>query len=698
MSIDLPEADTQLTTRHSGVQQPAGSAALPVIPDDALDASSWEEQEGWLSDTSMAFIASLLTHMAVVLLLALLPLIQRQQEPPIVLVSPPPADPQQEMEVIDQVSYSEVPQDAIGANSDALAEMAEASAEMFAEVAEIPSPVELQPTDLGTIDVNHLFKQAVAPLDRLEDRKGKVGEGTQGAAGAVDRVTFEILQAMEERPTLVVWLFDKSGSLHRQRQEIRDRFDRIYEELGIIQQKDGKAFARGDDDQPPLLTSIIGFGHKVELMTKQPTADLDVVKQTVDQLEVDASGVERVFSAVYLAANEYKSYRRSRGALGPQRNVLLIAVTDERGDDADGLEPTIDLCRKWGMPVFVIGVPAPFGREHTYVKYVDPDPKYDQTPQWAQVDQGPETLLPERVQLGFTAEYGTEPILDSGFGPYALTRLCYETGGIYFTVHPNRNPGRRVRREQVEAFASDLAYFFDPNVMARYQPDYVAPDDYMKMAQASPLRQALINAARVSRVGTLERPQTRFVKRNEAAFAGELGRAQQAAARIEPKLAMLYEILQQGEAGRENETSLRWQAGFDLALGRVLAHKVRAETYNAMLAQAKRGMLFRDPKNNTWVLAPSSDVTVGSKWQREADQARALLQQVVDRHPGTPWALLAQDELKTPIGWAWEETFTDLTPPPPRRPGNNNNNPPRPPRDDQKQMLQQAPKRPVPKL
>jgi len=73
-----------------------------------------------------------------------------------------------------------------------------------------------------------------------------------------------------------------------------------------------------------------------------------------------------------------------------------------------------------------------------------------------------------------------------------------------------------------------------------------------------------------------------------------------------------------------------------------------------------------------------------------------LLQSVVKEHPGTPWAMLASTELKTPIGWRWKEEFTDLAPKPAMNPGNNNN--PAPPKDDQKKMLQNAPKRPVPKL
>ena len=43
-------------------------------------------------------------------------------------------------------------------------------------------------TDLGQIMVDKMFQQAVAPLDKLTNQKGKVGQGTEGASGAVDRI------------------------------------------------------------------------------------------------------------------------------------------------------------------------------------------------------------------------------------------------------------------------------------------------------------------------------------------------------------------------------------------------------------------------------------------------------------------------------------------------------------------------------
>ena len=239
------------------------------LPDEeSVDAWSEDELEDdslLESSESTALIGSMLVHLIIILTLALVPLRLKTEDEAVVIVSPPEYS-EDEVEMIEEVVYSEVPQTEVGANSIADSEMAEASAEMFAEIAEISNPVELEPTDLGQIMVNKMFDQAVAPLDRLDNQKGNVGQGTEGAAGAIDRITFEILQAMEERPTQVVWLFDESGSLHRQRQEIRDRFDRIYKELGIAV-KSGKKVFQKNKNYIPLLTSIIGFGKEVTLYT-----------------------------------------------------------------------------------------------------------------------------------------------------------------------------------------------------------------------------------------------------------------------------------------------------------------------------------------------------------------------------------------------------------------------------------------------
>lgn len=692
--------DTMTDTSDSPLISDPETSYGDVLAGQAPELESWDDDEleddgGWFSNESAAFIGSMIVHLAVLLFLGLTPLIQSHDPEAIVIVSTPP-QPDQELKVIDVVTYSDLPQEDVGANSTAEMELAEATAEMFAEMAEIPSPVEIEPDLKGDIFVNNLFSQPVAPLERLDSQRGKSGEGVQGAAGAIDRLTFEILQSLEERPTLVVWLFDQSGSLIHQKTDIRNRFDKIYEELGVVAKAREKKMSVAERRAAPLLTSIVGFGKDVKLFTEDPIDDLEEIKSVLDALPIDTSGIERPFTAVELAADRYKTMRRTSGS-GPTRNVLLVVVTDERGDDIERLEPAVAACRRYGMPVYVIGSPAPFGREHTLIKYVDPDPKFDQTPQWAQVDQGPESLMMEQVRVGFSGNFQDEPVIDSGFGPYGLTRLAFETGGIFFTVHPNRNVNREVKRREIEPFSADISRFFDPAVMARYRPDYLSPQDYEKRLKASPLRTSLVSAAMMT-APVMEAPKMRFVKRSEAALAGELTRAQQDAARLEPTLVRLAAILEPGMKAREDENTPRWRAGFDLSMGRVLAQKVRTETYNAMLAKAKRGLQFDDAKNNTWVIVPDDEISVGSKWEREAALAKELLQEVVSEHPGTPWAHLASKELEVPLGWKWKAEFTDLAPRRPAGPGNNNNNNNNPPSDDQKRMLAKPPSRPVPKL
>jgi hypothetical protein len=410
------------------------------------------------------------------------------------------------------------------------------------------------------------------------------------------------------------------------------------------------------------------------------------------------------FHAVVQAAREYARYRVPDSEGEPDRNVLLVVFTDEVGSDEKdpqfGVDAAVKICKRHQMPVYVVGVPAPFGTKETQVKWVDPDPQYDQTPRWGVVDQGPETLLPERLRLSFTGSQDEEEALDSGFGPYSLTRLCYETGGMYFAVHPNRDVYRAVSRGQVEPFSAHIKHFFDSEVMRRYKPDYVSVEEYGRRVKANKCREALVRAAAESQVGSLENPQTRFIKRDEAAFNNELTEAQKGAARLEPKLAHLYEnFLKHGEADRDKETTPRWQAGFDLAVGRVLASRLRTESYNAMLAAAKRGLKPKDPKNNTWVLVPSEEITTGSQYQKMAEKAKMYLERVVNDHPNTPWALLASKELEQPLGWKWTEEFTDLTPPPrAMAPNNNNNNvPPPAPASEQRMMLKRPELRPVPK-
>jgi hypothetical protein len=265
-------------------------------------------------------------------------------------------------------------------------------------------------------------------------------------------------------------------------------------------------------------------------------------------------------------------------------------------------------------------------------------------------------------------------------------------------VHPNRRMDRRVAREETTSMTAHLDFFFDPQTMRSYRPDYVSLKEYEKLLKANRARQALVQAAQFSQITPMENPATQFPKVNEADFVNKLSMAQRQAAVLEPKVNQIYETLRLGEKDREKLTHPRWQAGYDLAMGRTLAVKVRTEAYNAMLAKAKQGMKFNEPKNDTWELRPADDISVGSALEKQAGLAKTYLERVKNEHAGTPWALLATRELNVPLGWKWVETYTGVNAPRERM-GNGNGNAP-PPRDDRVRMLPkpQPQRRPAPKL
>jgi hypothetical protein len=371
---------------------------------------------------------------------------------------------------------------------------------------------------------------------------------------------------------------------------------------------------------------------------------------------------------------------------------MLIVFTDEVGNDEQYADEVAAFCRIHGLRVFVVGVPAPFGRREVQIKFVEFDDQYSDEVSWPVVEQGPETFFPEVVRIPLGGEFD-EPI-DSGFGPFSLSKLCAQTGGIYFAVHANRDSAGRVRDRDTAAMASRLRFFFEPDAMRTYRPDYLPAAELQRQIDGNRAKQALVNAARESEVKPLEAPRMRFPREDDGKLAQLLGEAQKAAAVLQPKLDRLQAILVAGEPDRAKLTERRWQAGYDLAMGRVLAHKVRTVGYNQMLAGAKGGKTFTDPKHDTWELVPSDDLGgLDSQTRKLAEQARVYLQRVVDEHPGTPWALLAGKELETQLGYAWKETFTDVQGRQRMAAGNNNNLVP--PDDAMRKLEKPKPKRPL---
>ncbi len=435
---------------------------------------------------------------------------------------------------------------------------------------------------------------------------------------AADYVAGEIYDAIEDRPTLVVWLFDRTDSARTLRDRVGKRFESIYQKFDGLKSAGHPSFA---ESEIPRLVSVVGsVGNTVEFLTPEPTDNTSQLVQAVYSIRDDGDGAEHTFEAIDAALKQFGKYRASQNRL-----MLLVVVSDEAGDDdalVDRLAPRLS---KAAVPVYVIGVPAPLGLKTSLTGG-------RQTESNKPVRQGPESMESEAIDMGGWT--GPEPPIDSGFGPFALSRLALETGGRYMPVR--------------------LIATYDEQQMAKHAPDYVSRAAYDQLLSSNQARRALVEAARQPHVDLVARFDLLFPKpKDESALKRALDKAQQNAARLEPKVAPFYKALAAGESDRAKLTGLRWQAEYDLAMGRAAAMRSRIEGYNAALAQLKAGKSFPDPNHNTWILRPTNDVKGDSGLEKLAGQARKYLNRVIAEHPGTPWATVATRELGSPLGWEW---------------------------------------------
>jgi hypothetical protein len=209
---------------------------------------------------------------------------------------------------------------------------------------------------------------------------------------------------------------------------------------------------------------------------------------------------------------------------------------------------------------------------------------------------------------------------------------------------------------------------FDPARMKEYKPDWVRRDQYEAAIAKSPLRQAVINAAQITQQRLPGMPALFFPPVDSPEFKEYLAANQAIAERTAYTVEEAIRPINEASKRRDRETSRRWQAHYDLIRGRLLAMKVRCYEYNWACARLKKDPpKFKSSRANAWRLVPDTAIQYSDKAVAAAHEAEVLLHRVIDDHPDTPWALLAQRELKDPFGFKWVETYV------PPRPRNENN-------------------------
>jgi hypothetical protein len=450
---------------------------------------------------------------------------------------------------------------------------------------------------------------------------------------AVDRLAEEIQESVELGPTLVVWLIDRSMSARPQQQEFVQRLDKVLPKTNAASDKRAQM-------------AVVSFGADVKFPLEEPTSDAQAIRQALEAVEEDQTGQEMTFQAIGMAVEKYRGFRMEHGGY-----VMLVVISDEVGDDEANLDETLKLVRQHGMTVSVVGVTAPFGRVVAPGQQSAEGAPQSGNAMRSLVRQGPESRYLEMIDLGFGSG-GEAQAIESGFGPFSLTRLCQETGGTYYAC---RDFGVASMAQFSNWNGGDSRPNLDPQVLRRYAPDYVSEEEYRQILASNKACQAIHEAAKLPHADVLANVNTSFAKRDEAQFKRSLDTAGRDAAKLEPKIMAIYEVLKQGESDRAKLTRPRWQAAYDLAMGRVLAARVRTEGYNAMLARLKTGGNFTKPGATTWVLQEADTTGAGSIYEKMLEQSRTYLNRVVKDHPGTPWALLAQRQLQIKSGWQLTE-------------------------------------------
>jgi hypothetical protein len=445
-------------------------------------------------------------------------------------------------------------------------------------------------------------------------------------------------------PTTVVWLFDRSESAFPVSAAVGKDIGSLYEQLA----DEGLTGAGANGSPPRLLTAILSFGQRSEFVLETPSADMAEVNAALARLQPDESGHEVPFAAVKMALDKYLPQR-----IQERREVLFIAVTNETGEDGQLVDELLTILDKASIPIYVIGAPAPFGKLAALSQFSEGPTDFEAKGDIMRVRHGPESRYPEVVEFGFVGQNFFVEVFDSGFGPFEWERLCRGSGGKFLMLNsPAADPRRRAELNQRWP-SPDITRFAVPP--SRYAPDYVPEARYQQLLAQNRSRAAVHNAAKFKTLDAPFAPRLMFEKQSEAELNKILTQAQQSAAKLGPIVDELFQVLQEGESDRAKLTSPRWQAAYDLAMGRACAAKANIDGYNAMLAQLKLKSEFKDPGSTQWVLAPASTIEAGSALQKLVDRAQMYLNRIVKEHPGTPWAHLATRELETQIGWKWTE-------------------------------------------
>ncbi|MFP6677522.1 MAG: vWA domain-containing protein [Pirellulaceae bacterium] len=500
----------------------------------------------------------------------------------------------------------------------------------------------------GNTATSKLLQQFETPMVNLDNpfvsmptSKKLIADIPEGALGdpraivddlaqAFDLITREILLMLDRSDVLVVWCFDQSDSMKDDQQEILQRFDRVYAELGLTT---GSSSDR-------LATAITSYGTRFAFHTPKPTGDLSVIQDAINSLPEDRSGNEVMCEAIIRAIALYRDFARKE-----KRQMALILVTDESGnrDNNDAyLERAIAEAKSAKCKIYTLGRESVFGYPYAHKRWIHPETN---RVHWLRMDRGPETAFVEALQTdGLRRRYDA---FGSGFAPYEQARMARETGGVFFllpSVETNiiRGDKRRYELERLQI----------------YKPDLRSRVEAFRDRAEYPLRTFIWQVVNdlnpyVQRNKRVELRHT--FSKDPAVFLQQVRDEQSRATMMLRYLADAEKILEKAAIYREQEPEPRWQANYDLMMAQVVAYQARVYEYGAFLEE-----FIKNPRQFPLNKAPNLrldhfHIRTKKKTLTEAavayvEKSNELFKITQENHPGTPWAARAEWELKRGFG------------------------------------------------
>ena len=492
--------------------------------------------------------------------------------------------------------------------------------------------------------------------------KGEGGQMVGGYGAALHAMTNELIRILRNEQVMCVWLFDESESMKDDQKEIRENFHKVYEELGLFSKTD-KEFSK-KKNQETLLTSVIGFGEKYHPITPKPTSDVKEIKDSIDKIAIDESGLENTCQAILKAIDDHKTL-----ASRQKRKLVVIVVTDESGDDGDKVEQALDAAKKAHAPIYIMGREAIFGYKYARVKWMDPKYKLWH---WLPILRGPETPFRECLQWdGLHARWDA---FSSGFGPYEQVRLAKESGGIFFVL-----PGEE---EDLSGAGANEKRQFDALDMKEYEPNLGSRREYGQQVTQSKFRSTVSQAIQImdpevdKQLNIRELHYPLELEPFKSAAGQEVVKANRAMEGLNNVIPLLEKL----EPLRAKEESERWRAHYDLILAQCYAYRVRLFQYLLAMDDHVR----KNPKpvranSNEWnvrrtpkMIEPDEEqykaLKAAFKLKMSRDEylkdlkeheqkARDLFQFVITEHPRTPWARRAQYEMGMGFGMEFVDGF-----------------------------------------